>query len=277
MRTSTALATSLAVALTLAPAAQADNVYDVTRANTKPAGKGTPKRPRPVQLSFGYTVDERNPALRASVVRQYRIAAEGLVTFPGVFPSCTFRQVNRPNVARACRKARVGGGRVFNLAGASTDLTQKLTCNLRLTLYNVTRRKSKPARRVRRSRGALAIRLDGDPPAPTVPGSRDPGCTISVHTAILARYRTVRIGGLPSSELRFRVPEALAHPLPGVDNSVRETLSQVKRKVRRARIGRTMRKVGFYNSIGCRGRRTTRVTFVDEQGRRSTATRSSRC
>jgi len=31
-------------------------------------------------------------ALRASVVRQYRIAAEGLVTFPGVFPSCTFRR-----------------------------------------------------------------------------------------------------------------------------------------------------------------------------------------
>jgi hypothetical protein len=277
MRATTAVASALAAALALTPGAQAENVYKVTRAAAKPDGKGTPKRPRPVRLSFGYTVDDRNPALRAGVVRQYRIAAEGLVTFPGVFPSCTFRQVNRATVARACRTAKVGGGRVFNLAGASSDLTQKLTCNLRLTLYNVTRRKSKPSKRARRSRGALAIRLDGDPPAPPVPGSRAPGCMISVHTAILARYRTVRIGGLPSSELRFRVPDTLAHPLPGVDNSVRETLSRVARKPRRARLGRATRRVGFYNSIGCRGRRTTRVTFVDEQGRNTTATKTSRC
>lgn len=277
MRASIAAATVLAVALTLAPTVQAENVYEVTRAGSKPAGKGTPKRPRPVRLSFGYTVDDRNPALRASVVRQYRIGAEGLVTFPSVFPSCTLRQVNRAQVARACRKAKVGRGGVFNFAGASSDLTQKLTCNLRLTLYNVSRKKSKPSKRARRSRGALAIRLDGDPPAPTVLGSRAPGCTIPVHTAIFARYRTVRIGGVPSSELRFRVPDTLAHPLPGVDNSVRETLSQVQRKVRRARVGRRIHKVGFYSSIGCRGRRTTRVTFVDERAQRATATRTSKC
>jgi hypothetical protein len=263
----------------LAPAGAAygANVYEVTAAGARPSGKGSLARPLPVAIRFGYTVTDENPVNRASVVRQYRIASEGLVTFPGIFPSCTFSQAARARVSRACRRARVGGGRVFNVAGPSADPTAKAVCNLRLTLYNVTRRARRPTRRARRSRGALAIRLDGDPPAPADPGSRRPGCSLSIHTAIYAPFRTVRLGGLPASELRFRVPDNLAHPVTGLDNSVREAVSSVRRKLRRARLGGRSRRLGFYNSVGCKRRRTTRVRFVDEQGRLFTARKSTRC
>jgi hypothetical protein len=238
--------------------------------------RGSAFRPLPVGIKFGYTVADEDPANRATVVRQYRIASESLVTYPGIFPSCTLSQALQSRISRKCRKARLGGGIVLNVAGASADPSQKVVCNLKLTLSNVTRRSARPSRKARRSRGALAIRLDGDPPQPADPASRTPGCTLPVHTAIYAPFTTVRLGGLPASELRFAVPDNLIHPAPRIDNSVRDAVSKVRRKTRRARLGRRVRRLG-YNSMGCRRKRTTRVTFVDEQGRRFTAFKDTRC
>jgi hypothetical protein len=263
---SIAALTALAV-LALGGVAYATNVYTVHIASSSPKGKGTPAKPQPVKVNFGYTVAD-DQGLRPTVIKQYRIASEGLVTFPGAFPTCTFAQASAQRLPAACNKAKVGGGLVRNNAGASNDRSQKLICNLRLTLINV----SGAGRN-----GALAIRLDGDPPPPSDPNSRQLGCTVSIHTAIRAPYTQVRLGGFKSSELRFTVPDNLAHPIPGLDNSVVEAVSRVDRKLARTRVRGVRRQVGYYNEIGCRGQRTVRVRFVDEAGAIFNANRQAAC
>jgi hypothetical protein len=253
--------------LALGGVAYATNVYNVHVANTSPKGKGTPAKPFPVKVGFGFEVTD-DQGLRPSVIRQYRIGSEGLVTFPRAFPTCTFAQASARTLPRACNRAKVGGGLVRNHAGATTDRNARIVCNLRLTLLNI----SGAGRN-----GALAIRLDGDPPPPSDPNSRQRGCTISIHSAIRAPYTQVRIGGFRSSELRFTVPDNLAHPIAGLDNSVVETVSTVNRKLARTRIRGQRRQVGYYNEIGCRGRRTVRVRFVDEAGDLFTANRQAAC
>jgi hypothetical protein len=263
---SIAVLAALAV-LALGGVAYATNVYNVHVASSSPKGKGTSAKPQPVKVNFGYTVTD-DQGLRPTVIRQYRIASEGLVTFPGAHPTCTFAQAAAQRLPRACNKAKVGGGLVRNNAGASGNRSEKLVCNLRLTLINV----SGAGRN-----GALAIRLDGDPPAPTDPNSRQLGCAIALHSAIRAPFTQVRLGGFRSSELRFEVPDNLAHPIPGIDNSVVEAVSRVDRKLARTRIRGVRRQVGYYNEIGCRGRRTVRVRFVDEAGELFTANRQAAC
>jgi hypothetical protein len=245
----------------------AENIYNVNVATTSPAGKGTASKPLPVKLGFGFTVADTE-GLRPTVIEQYKIAPEGVVSYSKLFPACTFRQASGPQVASACNKAKVGSGIVLNNAGGATDRTQKLVCNLRLTLYNL----SDAGRN-----GGIAIRLDGDPP-PAAPGSRSPGCTISVHTAIKATFHNIRLGGLKTSELRFTVPPQLQEPAPGVQNALIETVSTVNRKTARTRIKGKTRTVGFYSEIGCKGgNRTLRVEFVDQVGRRFTANKSTKC
>jgi hypothetical protein len=245
----------------------AENIYEVHIANSSPKGKGTPSKPLPVKLGFGYTVGDTQ-GLRPTVIEQYRIAPEGLVSYSKLFPSCTYSQTKANPVARACRKAIVGSGLVRNNAGAGTDRTQKLVCNLKLTLYNL----SDAGRN-----GGMAIRLDGDPPAPP-PDVRQPGCTLPVHESIKAPFFRVKLEGQRTSELRFSVPIQLQEPLPGVQNAVVEATSTVNRKTATTRIKGRRRTVGFYSEVGCKGRtRTTRVTFVDTQNRRFTANRKSPC
>jgi hypothetical protein len=258
--------TALAV-LALGGVAYATNVYNVHIASSSPKGKGTPAKPQPVKVNFGYTVTD-DQGLRPTVIKQYRIASEGLVTFPGAHRSCTFAQASARTLPAACNRAKVGGGLVRNNAGSATDRAQKLVCNLRLTLLNI----SGAGRN-----GALAIRLDGDPPAPSDPNSRQLGCAVSIHSAIRAPFTQVQLGGFRSSELRFTVPDNLAHPIPGIDNSVVEAVSRVDRKLARTRVRGVRRQVGYYNEIGCRGQRTVRVRFVDEAGEVFTANRQAAC
>jgi hypothetical protein len=83
----------------------------------------------------------------------------------------------------------------------------------------------------------------------------------------------VKIEGIPSSELRFRVPDNLVHPAPGVDNSVIDVTSHVLRKTGKVKIKGKTRTVGFASVVGRKGKtRTVRVTFVDETNHRFTAT-----
>jgi hypothetical protein len=267
MRKRLVAALTVVAVLSFGGVAFAENIYEVHIANSSPKGKGTPSKPLPVKLGFGYTVGDTE-GLRPTVIEQYRIAPEGLVTFPKLFPSCTFRQASAAQVAGACRNALVGRGLVRNEAGPGTDRTVKLVCNLKLTLYNI----SDAGRN-----GGMAIRLDGDPP-PAAPGSKDVGCTLSVHTAIKAPFFNVKLEGLKTAELRFTVPMQLQEPLGGVENAVVEATSTVKRRTASTRIKGKRRTVGFYSEIGCKGRdRTTRVTFVDTQRRSFTANRKSPC
>jgi hypothetical protein len=248
----------------------AENIYNVHIASTSP-GKGSLARPLPVKLNFGYTVGDTEN-LRPTVIKQYRIAPEGHVTYPKAFPTCTFVQANRQgSIDPACRKAIVGEGLVRNHAGPEGDRTVKTVCNLDLTLINISTGdpQDRPTLRQIKREGGMAIRLDGDPPAATDPNKV--GCALPVHTALAAPFYDIRLNGAPSSELRFTVPLRLREPLTGTQNAVIEARSVVDKRVARTRVRGKMRRVGYYSKIACRKTGITRVRFVDEENRVFTA------
>jgi hypothetical protein len=270
-------ALSLAAVLAVAGVAVAANTYQVFLASTS-AGKGTRAKPVPTKLDFGYRVgDSEN--MRPFVVREYRIATEGTFAFTKARPRCTFDQANDPLVtdpaqlSSACRKAKIGSGTIDNLAGAPNDRSQKLECDVKLTLINISTgdpRYPKTVSQIRK-RGGLAIRIDGDPPA----------CPIPVHESLAAPWFDTKIEGIPTSELRFTVPPTLAHP-GGLDNAVVETTSRLQKLTGLVPVrngvpaASAKRRVGYLSLVGRKGgTRTTRVTFIDESGTKSTATKKS--
>lgn len=282
MRKLLVAAMSLAAVMAVAGVAFAANTYTVDLAKTSP-GKGTRAKPIPTKLDFGYSVGD-SEGKRPFVIREYRIAAEGTYTFPKARPRCTFDQATDPNVtdpaqlSAACRKANVGTGSINNLAGAppppDSNRDQKLPCNVKLTLINISTgdpRFPKTVSQIRK-RGGIAIRIDTDPP----------DCPIPVHEALAAPFYDTKIEGILTSELRFTVPDTLAHP-GGLDNSVVNVVSRIKKltgqvPVRRGvPVATAKRTVGFYSLVGRKGgTRTTRVTFIDESGAKSTAIKKSR-
>jgi hypothetical protein len=262
--------------------AYAANVYTVD-GSTKPSGKGTPAKPLPVSLNFDYTVADEIPENRGIPVQKYFIGAEGLMTFPEAFPSCSGSEsaANNPDparAARACKKARVGGGIIKALVGARNTPTGSANCVLNLNLYNLKRGNYGDFGRVGKN-GGLAIRIDGDPPAPpNLDDSNKGQCLASQHASILATYHTVKIKGVTADELRFTVPPELLHPAEGLDVTVRQVASAIAKKVGSKRIKGVKRKVGFYSSVGCKGRqRSIQVTFVSEEGQRTPVTKNGKC
>jgi hypothetical protein len=264
MRKLVVAAMAALVVLSAAGTAYAVNQYEVISGGSR--GEGSPSRPAGGLVRFGFRVTDTEN-LRPSPSIEFRIGAEGLKYFPQAAPTCTFAQVNAAEVSRRCRRAQVGGGIARNQSGSEGDRNQKLVCNLRIRLYNIT------GPGINRRRGGLAIRLDGDPPFPTDPNSREIGCPLRIHSAIKGVMHNVRIGGLPASELRFTVPDNLAHPAPGVTNSVVESDTTVRRVLRRVRIRGRNRRISVYSSIGCNGnQRLSQVTFISEDGNRVRAT-----
>jgi hypothetical protein len=253
-----AAAAAVVVALSVAGVAYAVNTYDVDIASGSPNKAGSTAKPVPSSLNFGYEVGDTEN-LRPSVINQYFIAAEGIKYFPKARPTCTFAQADEsPSYSSKCKKAVIGNGTIANAFGASVDRTGKSPCDLKLTLLNIS---NGPG--VTKKRGAMAIRIDTDPPA----------CSLSIHGALAAPIYDVKIEGIPSSELRFRVPDNLVHPVPGVDNSVIDVTSHVLKKTGKVKIKGKTRTVGFASAVGRKGKtRTVRVTFVDETGHRETAT-----
>ena len=67
------------------------------------------------------------------------------------------------------------------------------------------------------------------------------------------------------------------HPAPGVDNSVIDVTSHIPKKLASVKVKGKSGNVGFASAVGRKGKkRTVRVTFVSEDGNKSTATRRSR-
>jgi hypothetical protein len=263
-----ALPLAVAVVLTVtvlvvAGTAGAANEYAIPRVGIEPSGKGSTARPLPVGVLFGLRVSEEDPALRPAPIESYALAAEGLVVRPRLFASCSLRRLGRRRgVPRECERAKVGGGRIRGAAGLVEDQTLEgsVPCNLRLRVYNTG--------------SGMALRLDGQPPVPPGLGSKRLGCPVPVHLAIRVRTVETRIDGVRSTELRYTLPDRLLHPIEGWDASLR--LVEVSLDRKRARRGR--RTVGFYSAAGCSGaERTVRVVFVDPQGGRAEATRSTGC
>ncbi|MEA2330951.1 MAG: hypothetical protein QOH58_1089 [Thermoleophilaceae bacterium] len=255
-----AVAAAAVAALAVAGIASAVNTYEVHIASGSPTKpKGSLTAPVPSKLNFGYRVGDSDN-LRPSVVTRYFIAAEGLKSFPKSRPTCTFTQATQsPAYARACRAAIVGSGRIDNEAGAPNDRAQKLPCSVDLTLINIS---NGPG--VTKKRGGMAIRIDTEDDTDR--------CPIQIHDALAAPFFDVKIEGIPTSELRFTVPDSLAHP-SGLDNAVRVVVSTVNKVTGKVKIKGQNRTVGYYSAVGRKGaKRTVRVTFVAETGQRSTAT-----
>ena len=268
--------------LAVAAVAYAANVYTVD-GSTSPRGKGTTSKPLPVSLNFGYTVADENPANRGTPVEKYFIGAEGLVTYPEAFPTCSggsdgANAESFATVKRVCGKARVGGGIIKAYAGAAQDQTQKLNCVLKLNLYNLEPGNYGSRGRISNKNGGLAIRIDGVPPQPPALENRYKGkCVTAQNTAILAPYKTVKIKGVTSDELQFTVPPELLHP-SGLDVVVQDVQSAVKKLTATKRIKGKNRKVGFYSAVGCKGnQRSIQVTFISEEGQRTPLSKNRPC
>jgi hypothetical protein len=272
------------VAIAVAGIAYAANVYTVD-GDTAPHGKGSAAKPLPVSLDFSYTVADSDPANRGIPVEKYFIGAEGLVTYPKAFPSCSggTSGANNPDpaaAAKACKKARVGGGIIKALVGTRAAPTSSANCVLELNLYNLKPGSYGDAGKIGKT-GGLAIRIDGDPPPPPSIDDQYKGqCLAAQHAAIIAPYKTVKIKGVKSSELQFTVPPELLHPAQGLDVTVRDVTSAIKKIVSKKAItikGKK-RKVGFYSAIGCKGgKRSIQVTFVSETGQKSPVTKDKAC
>jgi hypothetical protein len=246
------------VALSAVGVAYAVNTYNVDIASGSPNKPGSTSKPVPSTLNFGYEVGDTDNN-RPSVINQYFIAAEGIKYFPKARPTCTFAQADEsPAYNRKCKAAVVGNGTIANAFGPANDPTAKAGCDVKLTLINIS-----SGAGVTKKRGGLGIRIDTDPP----------DCPLSIHGALAAPIFDVKIEGIPSSELRFKVPDNLVHPAPGVDNSVIDVTSKVLKKTGKVKIKGKTRKVGFASAVGRKGKqRTVRVTFVDETNHRETAT-----
>jgi hypothetical protein len=272
---------ALTAVLAVAGIAYATNTYVVDLAKSKSTSKGSLKKPSPASFDFGYGVGDTED-LRPQVITKYFIGAEGLETYPKAFPSCKFADATNPNakspsaLSAKCRRAIIGSGTIHNEAGAPNDRTQKLTCDVLLTLINISTGDPVYPETVKqiKKRGGIAIRIDQyqkdgqDDPAKCPP--------VDLHQALAAPYYDVKIGGVKSAELRFNVPVTLAHP-GGLDNSVKHVVSHIRKKTAKARVAGVRRTVGFYSAVGRKGKtRTVRVTYVDESGHKATATKEAK-
>jgi hypothetical protein len=269
MRKLLIVALALAAVVSVVGVALAANTYKMHKASTTKAGKGSKAKPIPTGLTIGFQVGDTDPSKRGVPVEKYALGAEGLVTNPKAVAKCAFTDMdNEATVPSKCAKAKVGSGIVKNAAGPSTDqsLASSSPCNLAVRLYN--------------NGQGIIIRLDsnGQPPPPDF-NSNQIGCVLPIATAINTKFVKTTIAGLPASEVRFTVPQNLKHPLAGIDNSIRESVSNIALKTKVIR----GRKTGFYEKIGCKGtRRTTRGTFTTEAtstqpARKSIATKQSKC
>jgi hypothetical protein len=255
--------------LALAGVALAANVYTVD-GDTTPNGKGKKSKPIAVKVNFDFQVESDNPAERGTPIEKFAIGSEGLVSYPELFPTCTFSQANASTVAGACRKAKVGSGLVQNLVGPASSPTVKIFCNLKLALYNISGQGKN---------GGMAIRLDGDPKQPPLsdPDDKTINCPTPIHGAIKAKFVTTKIGGVTADDLRFSVPPDLLHP-SGLDTTVRNTVNTVLKRTAKKRIAGKRKTIGFYSVVGCKGgKRTIQATFTDEAGDVVKATKAKAC
>ena len=275
-----ALAAAGVIAVAVAGVAYAVNTYAVTSGKTSSSAKGSLAKPVPLSFKFGFPVSD-SQGNRPAVIKQYRIGAEGLEAFNKARPTCTFDQATNPNVgdpsqlAPAFKRAFVGSGSIHNEAGTPTDRTQKLTCDVKLTLINIRtgdHRFPATVKQIKR-RGGFAIRIDQYQANGVDDPSRCP--PVDLHEALAAPFYDVKIDGIKSAELRFTVPDTLAHP-GGLDNAIRTVITTIGKKTGKVKVGGVTRTVGIWSAVGRKGaKRTTRVTFVDEDGVKKTATRQN--
>ena len=220
------------------------NTYRVT-ASTSHKKAGTTKKPVPIGLTFSYSVGEVNNQ-RPSPVKQYKIKFAGLrVNTKAVKQTCSAFKINALGTDLSCPKgAIVGTGSVNNHLGPTDDPNnQELRCYLALTLYNA-------------SNNHVTLYLKG-----RTSNAPPKHCPVNTDVAIDGKY--VRSG--TSTTLSFTVPQTLLHPIPGLDNAVRNVTAKIKHITK----GKGKKKVAYFSSVGgCTNKkRAVTVTFVPETGK----------
>jgi hypothetical protein len=261
----------LGVLLAVAGIAYAANTYTST-SHVSPAKSGTSAKPTPVAANLTFTVGTTDGS-RPSPLKTYGIGlGGGVVPNTRVVRGCNSAQANAPTLPAICAKkatrggANVGGGSVNAFAGPTNNTATKLPCYLTVTLVNST------------ARNHMWIRIDGVTTGP--PGRT---CVTAQHSSIDSTF--VRTGSVPKKgggsvpvwAIRFSVPPALLHPIPGFDVAVVNNVSNLVKVSKR--IGRVTH--GFLETVGCpktpRGKRTAATTFTSEAGQTLTSIASSPC
>lgn len=254
MKKKIALAATAVSLLVVGVAFAVTNTYSVT-ASTAPTTAGTKAKPVPVQLKFNYSVGEKDNN-RSSPVKQYKIKFAGIKVTQKGLKTCTKAQIDAAGNNSVCPKAAaVGTGSVDNTLGPTSDPTNKsLHCYLALTIYN-----AKP--------GHATLFLKG---LKASPPPHD--CISDLNVGVDAQY----VVNSTSSTLQFSIPATLLHPLPGLDNSVTNVQSTIK-KTKTVTVGG--KKYGYYSSIGgCKSKkRAVSVTFVSEDNKQSVAKTGAKC
>lgn len=250
--------------------AHAANTYTVTVAQVTPGKAGTKAKPKSVIINFGYQVGETNNN-RPSVTTDYEIAFGKQIKSNRKFfkgsKTCTIAQAGyTTGQAPKCPAgAKAGGGTINNLAGNATNPSDKIVCNLGLTLY-VGDGKSVPAS----ANDGIAVKNDL---VLAIKKRPTDNCALSVDAALPAGFVTTANG----TALKFHVKKVpFQQPIPGVDNSVVNVTSsvgktiRVKTKVGKLKSGRPKFRMvprGLFESVGCVGKQhAVNVVFTPSGG-----------
>jgi len=247
-------AMTIACGLLTATVAQAAGEQQVNKygvSGSIKGGKGaTKKKPKPIQLKFAYTVDEES-GFRPSVITQYSIFFGNGQVNTTAFPGCAANIVSPTGVGpTGCpKKSLMGEGFVHNATGATDNPTERnpgLLCNLKLTLVNSTKKDH------------FWLYLFGKKDNPDI----EARCALPVNQAIDATFKKTTKSGTAGTALTFKVPDLLLHPINGLDNSVIEVGSTIKRATAKKK-GKT---VGFFEATKCPAKSPISVDFTQEAG-----------
>lgn len=250
MRKLALLTAAIAAVFAMATVAVAQTTsYDVS-GSTKPSKAGSKKKPVPMALQFG--LEAESGTNRPTTARRFRLEVEGIRTNGKHFPKCTAAEINNATTDAGCsKKARIGGGVVNNLAGPTDNQAEAtITCNLELTMYNG-------------GKNRVALYLEGGP------SGYAQQCVLPISVAIDARWRKAG----KNLALQFDIPSNLQQPIAGVSNAIKRISTTLPKRV----VKKRGKKIGYVESIGCKGGRDLTVTTTSATGGSLTGRTSVNC
>jgi hypothetical protein len=215
----------------LAGTALAANVYDFS--GKVPSG-GSKAKPKIAGFSFNYSIGD-DAGMLPVVVKAYKFTIAGTrVNTGAVKTTCAASKINAAGSDDGCSsKAIVGTGSVHaDIGTAGQPASAK--CDLKLTAYAGGPNK-------------VALFLSADTTT----------CVTAINQAIDAKWANSSKG----AGLSFTVPDELRHQL-GLDISVTSVKSTWKKLTGK----KGKKKIGYFESIGCKGQRSATVNFTAEDG-----------
>jgi hypothetical protein len=270
MRKITLLATAAAAFAGMAAIAFGANTYSVTVAKVSPTKAGTTSKPKPVTISFAFTVGTTD-GTRPLVTTDYTIAFGTKIKSNRKFfkgsKTCTLAQAGYSSGASPhCPSAsKAGSGTIQNQAGVTNDPTNKIPCTLGLTLF-VGDGKGVPlgANDGIAVKNDMVLALKGSPPA----------CPLGVDAAIPAGLVATSAG----TALKFHVRKSpFQQPQPGIDNAVVSVSSKTGKSVRVRQKGKLVTR-GLFETVGCTGgHHTVQVLYTDSARAVSRASKTAPC